>query len=41
MIVGSCEMICGGGGEIYKGQMLDDVNMLEDDLQTIEDDLQT
>ena len=40
MIVGSCEMICGGRGEIYRHwKMEDDLDMMEDDLDRMEDNL--
>ena len=38
MIVGSCEMICWGGGEIYR-QWKTTLDMMEDDLDRMEDDL--
>ena len=40
MMIGSCEMICGGRGEIYRHwKMKDDLNMMEDDLDRMEDNL--
>ena len=38
MIVGSCEMICGGRGDDLQ-KMEDDLDMMEDDLDRMEDDL--
>ena len=38
MIVGSCEMICGGRGDDLQ-TMEDDLDMMEDDLDRMEDDL--
>ena len=40
MIVGSCEMICWGGGDDLQ-TMEDELDMMEDDLGRMEDDLQT
>ena len=40
MIVGSCEMICGGRGDIYRHwKMEDDQDMMEDDLGMMEENL--
>ena len=38
MIIGSCEMICGGRGDDLQ-KMEDDLDMMEDDLDRMEDDL--
>ena len=38
MIVGSCEMIFGGGGDDLQ-TMEDELDMMEDDLERMEDDL--
>ena len=38
MIVDSCEMICGGGGDDLQ-TMEDEPDMMEDDLDRMEDDL--
>ena len=38
MIVDSCEMICGGGGDDLQ-TMEDELDMMEDDLDRMEDDL--
>ena len=38
MIIGSCEMICGGRGDDLQ-KMEDGLDMMEDDLDRMEDDL--
>ena len=38
MIIGSCEMICGGRGDDLQ-KMEDNLDMMEDDLDRMEDDL--
>ena len=38
MIIGSCEMICGGRGDDLQ-KMEDDLDMMEDDLDMMEDNL--
>ena len=38
IIIGSCELICGGRGDDLQ-KMEDDLDMMEDDLVRMEDDL--